>query len=102
MNPILQLVLNNADKFEAIAGQPAAYPNPASHAVTVEFEGTAGAAVITLSNTLGENLQTMSMPTVNGNNQVTLDLRSLHSGTYFVRVSVNGASMKTVPVLLTR
>ena len=77
------------------------YPNPAGNAVTLRFNGTSGNGTIAVVNTLGATMQSFTMPTITGENSRTLELGTLESGLYFVRVS-NGTAVFTVPVTVAR
>lgn len=77
------------------------YPNPAANAVTLHFNGTAGNSMIAVVNTVGATMQSFVMPTITGENSRTLELSTLESGLYFVRVS-NGTAVFTIPVTIAR
>jgi PKD repeat protein len=65
------------------------YPNPASEELNVSFDlNTTKSMNIIITNVLGQNVQESGMSIFNkGQNKLSLDLRQLKSGVYFVKFS---------------
>ncbi len=80
----------------------AAYPNPAVNSLRVEFDAVPGSASLVLSNSAGEQVFVQSVQTQSGGNILTIDVRSLPSGTYFLNIAVAGQLSQTAPVIITR
>ncbi len=65
-----------------------AYPNPADGNITVGFiSGTPGKISIQITDVSGRELLRFNRNSVNGGNEVELDISSLESGMYFIRLS---------------
>ena len=89
----------DADEPSATRLQLSAAPNPATDAVRLSFTArNAGAAQVVVSDLLGRAVLTRALTLPAGENQVELNLQGLPSGTYAVRLSVNGgaATVKVV------
>jgi hypothetical protein len=82
---------NNADELNVVAGVSnldapplTAFPNPASESVTLTGSGFAEGRVVslTLINTLGQTVLTLTQQPIGGNLQANVDVRQVPSGAY--------------------
>jgi Zn-dependent metalloprotease len=86
-------------ELNASALQLSVAPNPTSDFVRVQLQSVANAsAQVTISNLLGETLQSQTVQLANGANQFDLSLKMLPVGTYLVRIATEktGAVVKVV------
>lgn len=60
------------------------YPNPARNNVTIDFKNDISVGTISVLNTLGQLVKTLQNPVQNNN--VTIDISDLNSGTYFINI----------------
>ena len=92
-------LLVDTDEKTAAAFQLSASPNPTADALRVTFT-TADAAPVQLSvsNLLGQTLQTRHVESTSGANSFDLNLQGLPTGTYLVRIQTGktGAVLKVV------
>ncbi len=79
------------------------FPNPAVNSVNVEFNAqVAGPATVTLIDPAGNTVLRQNLNTVVGPNTTNLSLSAASSGTYFVRIELNGGVSQTIPVIVVR
>ena len=79
------------------------FPNPAVNSVNIEFNAkVAGPATITLIDPAGNTVLRQNLNTVAGPNTTNLSLSAASSGTYFVRIELNGGVSQTIPVIVVR
>lgn len=79
----------------------AIFPNPASTALTLRFNGTSGIARITLANATGGEVLARTMQATGGENIVTIDASGLASGVYFLTLQ-QGTAVTSMPVNIVR
>ncbi|MEO6039929.1 MAG: T9SS type A sorting domain-containing protein, partial [Saprospiraceae bacterium] len=83
----IRSLLVNTNEQNAAALQLSASPNPATDAVRVTFSTETAASVrLSLSNLLGQTLQTRTVESASGANSFDLNLQGLPTGTYLVRI----------------
>ncbi len=79
--------LRMGDEAIATTDEMRVYPNPAADLLHVTFNANESSkAVIKIYNAIGEVLMNKTVATTIGNNNFTLDIRSLASGMYFVAI----------------
>lgn len=86
---------------EEFASSFKVYPNPTSNVVNVEFElQNENDVTVSILNTVGQTVATNNLGTVSGVQATQLDVSSLESGMYIVRVkTANGEQTKRISVI---
>lgn len=77
------------------------YPNPAVNNTLLSFSATRGMARISVVTATGAEVFSVQQPTVDGDNTLLLDTRTLSSGSYFVRINAGGL-LRTCPLHIVR
>ncbi|MCO5267327.1 MAG: choice-of-anchor J domain-containing protein [Brumimicrobium sp.] len=79
----------------------AAYPNPASTELNIEFTlDTKNDVQISMLNTMGQVVSSQVMNSIVGDQMITLNVADLESGMYIVKIKTNnGESVKRVSVI---
>lgn len=74
------------------------YPNPTEGISNLVFESKQNESLqLSVYNTLGQSVKTETVEAQAGKNSIQLDLSTLNSGSYFLRIS-NGKEQKTLPL----
>lgn len=82
--------------------QPNVFPQPAVDIATVSFTGLNGVATISVTDVEGNEVLTTTMQATAGDNNVQLNVGSLATGAYWVKVSAGTTTLKTAPLLIVR
>jgi hypothetical protein len=78
---------------DIILGSIVMSPNPASDQVTISLSDTNFSSFeVTITNSLGQTLQTVNERALNGTNEATLNVSSYRTGLYFVTIEIDGQS----------
>jgi hypothetical protein len=74
------------------------YPNPTEGISNLVFESKQNESLqLSVYNTLGQSVKTETVEAQTGKNSIQLDLSTLNSGSYFLRIS-NGKEQKNLPL----
>ena len=77
-------------------------PNPVSNELKLTFNLIDAKEMnIEIFNSLGQKVKTVSNPTVNGNNEMNINVEDLSAGNYFVKLN-NGKSSTSVKFIISR
>jgi len=71
------------------------YPNPANESATLSFTTVADNAVVEVINSLGQQVYTVQVGAVNGQEKVTIPTSELAEGLYFVNLKGSNGSTAT-------
>lgn len=72
------------------------YPNPTNGLTQITFQSAAEEqGTITVINMLGETVQTSSIPVINGQNMVEMDVSNFVNGNYIVQIQLGSAILTT-------
>jgi hypothetical protein len=69
------------------------YPNPATEAVSISFNGMQSAVSLRVTNSLGTEVISREINSISGTNLMNLNTASLPSGVYYLIISGNGINM---------
>jgi len=86
---------NNAEPFVSV------YPNPTASHLTVNFTAQAGKASLTIADATGLEVMNRSLATIAGANTASLNVGTLASGRYFLRI-VSGSRTTVLPFSIVR
>nr|MDA3844263.1 carboxypeptidase regulatory-like domain-containing protein [Candidatus Kapabacteria bacterium] len=77
------------------------YPNPTVDNVSISYHGVAGKSTVTVINSVGSELFSMTVNAVTGTNEHVFSSLNLASGLYYIKI-VNGQSFKMIPLTVVR
>ena len=80
------------------------YPNPAKDVVNVTFGNVVSNAKVQLNviDVTGRAVASQQYNITNGQNYVSINTADMANGTYFFKVSVNGQTVKSLPVVIAK
>ena len=77
---------------KTVAGNVFTYPNPANDRIKVNVSSVEGSAKLSIFNLFGEEVYSQDVTLTNGDNTIDVNVNSLSSGTYIVKINGKNAA----------
>lgn len=91
----------SVDDRSDFASQVKVYPNPAVDNISISYQGTAGITNIRIINTVGSEMFSVTVNSVNGTNEYRFNSLNLASGPYYIKIE-NGQHVQMIPLTVVR